>query len=146
MNAVVNAGAIPIPRWTQAYQAMVAALDAQAAQVSQQQMQLQNQLTQQSMALQQQQHDQFMAAQNARFAVHQQEMNVMNQAQASSVTQHFQNMARRDAIASDWVFSNSSRRMEKPAMPASTVTSVNTATVRWVMRFSCSCAASPLSR
>jgi len=106
-KALDKAGAISIPRWTQAYQAMMAARDAQVAQqlnqMAQQQMQLQNQLAQQSMALQQQQHEQFLAAQDARFKVHQQEMNVMTGAQATSVTQHFQNMAARDAIASDWV-------------------------------------------
>jgi len=107
VKAVEMAGAIMIPRWNQAHQAMMAARDAQAAQqlnaISQQQMQLQNQLFQQSMALQQQQHEQFLAAQNAQFAVHQQHMANMNQAQANSVAQHFQTMAARDAVASDWV-------------------------------------------
>jgi hypothetical protein len=87
--------------------AFAAQRDAQRAQMmnqaAQQQMQLQSQLAQQSMALQQQQHDQFLAAQNAQFAVHQQQMQVMNNAQAASVTQHFQNMAARDTIASNWV-------------------------------------------
>jgi hypothetical protein len=65
-------------------------------------MQLQAQLANQSMA-QQQQHEQFLAAQDARFAVHQQQMNVMTGAQASSVAQHNQAMAARNTIASDWV-------------------------------------------
>jgi hypothetical protein len=107
VKALEKAGAIDNPRWTQAYVAMAAQRDAARAQMlnqaAQQQMQLQSQLAQQSMALQQQQHDQFLAAQDARFAVHQQQMNVMNQTQANSVTQHFQNMAARGAIASDWV-------------------------------------------
>jgi hypothetical protein len=102
-----KAGANLIPSWNQAYQTMAAQRDAQAAQqmnqMAMQQMQLQNQLANQSMALQQQQHEQFLAAQDARFAVHQQQMNVMAGAQASSVAQHTQNMAARDAIASDWV-------------------------------------------
>ena len=107
VKAVDKAGAMMIPRWNQAYQSMMAARDAQAAQqiaiMGQQQLQLQNQLAQQSMALQQQQHEQFMAAQNAKFAVHEQQMANMNQAQANSVAQHFQTMAARDRIASDWV-------------------------------------------
>jgi hypothetical protein len=106
-KSLERSGELVIPRWVQAYQAMMAARDAQAAQqiaaMGQQQLQAQNQLAQQSMALQQQQHDQFLAAQNARFAVHQQQMNVMNQASQASVTQHFQNMAVRDTIASNWV-------------------------------------------
>jgi len=107
VKALEKAGAVWIPRWNQAYAAMAAQRDAQRAQMmnqaAQQQMELQNQLTQQSMALQQQQHEQFMAAQNAQFAVHQQAMNQMNQVQANSVAQHFQNMAARDAVASNWV-------------------------------------------
>jgi hypothetical protein len=107
VKALDKSGAIMIPRWNQAYQNLAAQRDAQAAQqiaqMGQQQMQLQNQMFNQSMALQQQQHQQFLAAQDARFAVHQQQMNVMNHAQAASVTQHFQNMAAKDAIASDWV-------------------------------------------
>ena len=106
-KSLERSGELAIPRWFQAYQAMMAARDAQAAQqinaMAQQQMQLQNQLTQQSMALQQQQHEQFLAAQNARFAVHQQEVNMQTQAQQNSVTQHFQNMAVRDTVASNWV-------------------------------------------
>jgi hypothetical protein len=107
VKALDRSGAIMIPRWNQAYQTLAAQRDAQAAQqisqMGQQQLQLQNQMFNQSMTLQQQQHQQFMAAQDARFAVHQQQMNVMNQAQATSVTQHFQNMAAKDAVASDWV-------------------------------------------
>jgi hypothetical protein len=100
VKALDRSGASMIPRWNQAYRTMVAQRDAQ---VAQQQMQLQQQMFNQSMALQNQQHQDFLAAQDARFAVHQQQMNVMNQAQTASVTQHFQNMAARDAIASDWV-------------------------------------------
>jgi hypothetical protein len=107
LKALEKAGAQLIPRWNQAYQAMAAARDAQMAQMmnqaAQQQIQLQAQLANQSMALQQQQHEQFLAAQDARFAVHQQQMNVMNQASAASVAQHNQNMAARNTIASDWV-------------------------------------------
>jgi len=107
VKALEKAGAYVVPRWSQAYVAFAAQRDAQRAQMmnlaAQQQMQLQNQLAQQSMALQQQQHEQFLAAQDAQFAVHQQQMQVMNNAQAASVTQHFQNMAARDAIASNWV-------------------------------------------
>ena len=107
VTALQKSGAIMIPRWNQAYKMLAAQRDAQAAQqiaqAGQQQLQLQTQMFNQSMALQNQQHQDFMAAQDARFAVHQQQMNVMNQAQTASVSQHFQNMAARDRIASDWV-------------------------------------------
>jgi hypothetical protein len=107
VKSLERAGAIDIPSWDRAYAALAAQRDAQAAQqiaqMGQQQLQLQTQLFNQSMALQQQQHDQFQAAQDARFAVHQQQISAMNQASAASVTQHYQNMRAKDAIASDWV-------------------------------------------
>lgn len=107
VRAVEMAGATMIPRWNQAYQAMMAARDAQAAQqyavLGQQQLQLQAQLAQQSLALQKLQHDQYMAAQDAQFAVGERRNAAHDQALASSAARHYQNMAARDAVASDWV-------------------------------------------